>query len=360
MNYELWRTIFQYLIYFSSASILVGTIGLNCCNKKITYIEKQKSEKISQERDAAIKKSNEKADALFMLNRFLSEIDNKIETFYLHLDLGNTIISDNFSNFSCFLYFSKIDVLFEFEPLKIIPSPSKNALFIKTKSVKGHNLSESPLVMSESHTFKNTSDLILDVCFLIKKTSARDFSIRDLHNETFQFIISKEHSKYIKKININVNHWHIFRWSINDSNWKKTSDVWLPKGKKYVTFYRIYNTRHITEHKINYYEQGVQHFEIVRNSITDNLKITKSSSQQLLHDVDKNKGTMVFQIDNKWLIGNNALIEYLPLTVKGDFKIRIFRDIDNVLKVLISNSFSNNVILSCKKNWVNSNRSAIS
>ena len=214
--------------------------------------------------------------------------------------------------------------------------------------LKGHNLNESPLIMSESHTIKNTSDLILDICFLMKKTSARDFSIRDLHNEQFQFIISKKHSKYIKNLNINVNHWHIFRWATNDNNWKTSQDEWLPKGEEYVTFYRTYNTRHITDHKINFFEQGVQHFEIVKHSDLDDTKFSKDSSQRLLSDVDANKGTIALQIDNKWLTANNALIEYLPLTKRDNFGIRIFRDIDNILKVLISNSFSNGVILSCK------------
>ena len=348
MNYEIWRAVFQGLVYFGSAVILIGTIGVNCCSTKIENIEKKKVADISIERDGAIKRSNEKADALYMLNRFLSEVDNRIEKLYLHLDLGSTIISDLFSDFSCFIYFHNMDVLLEIKSSHVSSPLSKNALFLQTRLAKGHDLNESTLIMSESYPDKNTGDLLLDISYLMKDTSARDFSIRDLHNELFEFIISKKHSKYVKNLNINVNHWHVFRWATNESNWKQSLDEWLTNGEEYVTLFRTENTRHLTVHRINFYEQGVQQFEIVPQRNFDDTKLSKSDLQRYLSDVDANEGTMLFQIDNRWLTADNALIEYLPLTQKDNFEIRIFRDIDNILKVLISTSFSNDVILSCK------------
>ena len=50
-----------------------------------------------------------------------------------------------------------------------------------------------------------------------------------------------------------------------------------------------------------------------------------------------------------WLEKNGAYINYLPLTVRGSFKIKIFRDTDNLLKVLIGNSYAKEVTLICRK-----------
>ena len=49
--------------------------------------------------------------------------------------------------------------------------------------------------------------------------------------------------------------------------------------------------------------------------------------------------------DKRWLEQNNYFIEFVPYINKGNFEIHIYRDNDNVFKVLISNSFSKKVTL---------------
>lgn len=50
----------------------------------------------------------------------------------------------------------------------------------------------------------------------------------------------------------------------------------------------------------------------------------------------------------KWLEPNNEFIEIIPHISKKEFEIHIYRDKDNILKALISSTFSKNVILKYK------------
>jgi hypothetical protein len=68
-----------------------------------------------------------------------------------------------------------------------------------------------------------------------------------------------------------------------------------------------------------------------------------------LAQVDPNSGSLVFNTsDKKWLEKNNDLINFIPHTKVENFELHIYRDTDNIFKVLISNSFSKNQLLTFK------------
>ena len=70
---------------------------------------------------------------------------------------------------------------------------------------------------------------------------------------------------------------------------------------------------------------------------------------QKLSDIDPNVGTIGFWTsDNKWLERNNLFVEFIPHLVIKDFEIHVYRDSDNIFKVIISNPFSKKIILKYK------------
>lgn len=65
-----------------------------------------------------------------------------------------------------------------------------------------------------------------------------------------------------------------------------------------------------------------------------------------LAKVDPNSGSIIFETsDKRWLERNNYLITFIPHTKAENFELHVYRDTDNIFKVLISNSFSKNQLL---------------
>lgn len=68
-----------------------------------------------------------------------------------------------------------------------------------------------------------------------------------------------------------------------------------------------------------------------------------------LAKIDPKSGSLVFKTsDKKWLERNNDLINFIPHTKVENFELHVYRDTDNIFKVLISNSFSKNQLLAFK------------
>ncbi len=76
---------------------------------------------------------------------------------------------------------------------------------------------------------------------------------------------------------------------------------------------------------------------------TDNTKLF----EQMFSDIDPQKGSLLLGFtNNTWLEPNNRFIEIIPYVKRGVFEFHAYRDVDNIFKVLISNTFSKKVILS--------------
>ncbi|MFZ0050226.1 MAG: hypothetical protein WAK96_00490 [Desulfobaccales bacterium] len=68
--------------------------------------------------------------------------------------------------------------------------------------------------------------------------------------------------------------------------------------------------------------------------------------EQMFSDIDPQKGSLLIDFINKtWLEQNNRFVEIVPYVKRGVFEFHAYRDVDNIFKVLISNTFSKNVIL---------------
>lgn len=71
--------------------------------------------------------------------------------------------------------------------------------------------------------------------------------------------------------------------------------------------------------------------------------------EKALSKIDPNEGTIFYRThDDKWLEENNYFIEFIPHIKKDNFELHVYRDKDNVFKVLLSNSFSKGVVLKFK------------
>jgi len=346
MELETWKNIFQYLAYGATISVLVFSILTEVFTKKIQEHEKEKSAKIELERDNAIRKSNENAEALFRFNTFLGEIDNRVESCYLILDLGSTPLYDNFNDFSCYLYFEYFDILYQFTPLGNTEGLSDQVLFMTTKAVKGTEIKKNPFISSEQHNFKNISEIILDLN-LVHKLFPKDLKIRDFFNTHFRLSITAKQKDFIKNIKLNVNHWNIFDFNVGQNNWKKSTEQWLDNPNNYFMIYDTYQTRHYESFRINYMSKGVSRYEIHSRAYENNLQLDVKYIDSMLKNVDPREGTLEIIIDNKWLEKNNKFINYFPPVQHGSFGLQIYRDIDNVLKIVVSNSFSNKITLQC-------------
>lgn len=65
-----------------------------------------------------------------------------------------------------------------------------------------------------------------------------------------------------------------------------------------------------------------------------------------LEEVNPNDGFLKYSLsDQRWLEKNNEFVDIVPHISKNDLEIHVYRDTDNILKVLISNAFSRKIIL---------------
>lgn len=75
-------------------------------------------------------------------------------------------------------------------------------------------------------------------------------------------------------------------------------------------------------------------------------KINNNYWLQKLSEVNPKQGTIIYTTsDKRWLEKNNYFVKFIPHITKEDFEIHVYRDKDNIFKVLISNSFSEKVVL---------------
>ena len=67
--------------------------------------------------------------------------------------------------------------------------------------------------------------------------------------------------------------------------------------------------------------------------------------EEKFSNINPQEGTIIFPIHDNWIKENNRFVEIIPHIIKGRFEIHVYIDNNNILRVLISNSFSNRVNL---------------
>lgn len=341
------------VLYIGMTITLLGTIGYNSFTKKIEKKEKVEKDKIEKERiklekqlQNEILKSQENTDKLLNLNAFMNDANAKINRFYLILDLGSTLVGDNFNDFVIYVRFEELDLLYEFRAIPgAIPDfpDEEKVLLIKSTLVKGKDINNNPLIFTGTHCFKNLSEMIFNLYFPTD-IFPMDLTINKLQNTFYQLIVSSKHKNFIKEIKINANNWNIVNKVVNDANWKDFVEDWIDNEQPLSILYDKYETIYYDAHSIDPIRNGVHKYEIyhkLHEDLSKNIKFDKS----ILSELDESTGTLLIWIDNNWLLQDGRYLEYLPLFKKGKFKLHIFRDSDNKLKIEIGNSFVENITL---------------
>ena len=324
--------------------LLIATILFDCYSNKIESQNKIDFEKRLSGRDKIIEENNE---TLLLTNRFHAQIDNPIKSIFFILDLGATQLNNNFSDFSCVIRFINLDITALFRTIHFKNPRSENAEFFEARVVKGNNLNESPFVMVANSSFKNISELYLDLMLMIELLPD-NFSIRDLNEQPFYFYLSEKQTTLVKGIKLNVNNWDIFNKKEDSIHWRELKQDWLPDRKDLKVFYQVYQTRFYDYNTIQFFQEGFSYYEIVHSNIDSRSILSQNDIDKIFQNINDEEGTLIFDIDNKWRVKNDALIEYLPFTSKNGVSIRVFRDSDNLLKLNLSYKYANNLMLKCR------------
>lgn len=324
--------------------LLIGTICFNIYSNKVDQKRQIEFDKQLTARDNLIKKN---AEELLIINRFHAEVDNPIKSIYFILDLGSTLLADNFSDFSCVIRFDILDITIQFKTVHIDNPLSEKTEFIEARFVKGKNIENSPFITVGSSSFKNLSEFYMDLR-LINKLLPKDFSVRDLSDQSFYFYLSEKQTAFVKGIKINVNNWDIFNKMDREIHWRELKQDWLPDRQDLRVFYQEYQNRFYDYNIIQFFREGFNYYEIVHYNVDTRSRISTNDVEKMLTTINDIEGSLLFDIDNKWRIKNNALIEYLPLITQNGLSIRIYRDVDNILKVSLSYKYAKNIILRCK------------
>lgn len=329
---------------FGGIIFLLAAIFFNIYSNKVESEKQLTFQKQLAQRDKIIKENNE---SLILTNRFHAEVDNPIKSIFIIFDLGSVTLSNNFDDFYCIIRFPGLDITGQFQSVKFDNPLSENTQNMEARFVKGKDLESSPLTMIKIGSFKTISEFYLDL-FLFTKLLPKDFKIRDLNGVNFYLYLSEKQTGLVKGIKINVNNWDVFNKREQKIHWRELKQDWLPHGENLRVFYQEYQTRFYDYNTIQFFQEGFNYYEIVHSNIDHRSILKKVSISNLFKNINVNKGTLVFEIDNKWRILNNALIEYIPVTSKNGVKIRVFRDSDNLLKVYFSYKYGKDLILRCK------------
>jgi len=333
-----------FIAIIGSVVYLIGVIFFNIYSDKVEQENQKIFEKKLAARDRIIK---EKTEELLITNRFHAEVDNPVRSMFFILDLGSTPLANNFNDFTCIIRFVNLDITMQFRALSAGNTISENTQFIEVRAVKGKDLNKSPFISVGNSSIKSISELYLDL-FLFIKLLPSGFLIRDLNDQSFFFYLTNKHTSFVKEIKINVNNWDIFKKTGNEIHWRELKQDFLPENHDLKIFYQEYQTRFYDYNKIRFFQEGFGFYEIIRSNMDTRSRISANDVKRNLSSVNDSIGTVIFDIDKKWRMKNNAYIEYLPLTTKNGFSIRIYRDSDNILKVFLSFKYAQNVILKCR------------
>jgi len=109
-----------------------------------------------------------------------------------------------------------------------------------------------------------------------------------------------------------------------------------------IYFYKINNKQFLEKFNSTIPASGIGKESFERD-------IKKEYWENALSKIDSNEGTIFYRTsDDKWLEYNNYFVEFIPHIRKDNFELHVYRDKDNMFKVLLSNGFSKGVVLQFK------------
>ena len=344
MELEIIRSIFHWVVLVAGIAVLISTFAINTITNKIEERDKNKNVVLQNERDNAIKKNEDNTSKLLNMSAFYSDAANRITNFYLILDLGSTLIKDNFDDFAIYLHFIEDDITFKFESYTTEKQPVENVWYVKSSATEGTHFDVNSVSSFGIQNFNNRSEIIFDLSFASKILPTK-YAIKDLEGTFYQVVITSKHKNFIKEIKLNANNWNFVNMSCNSDTWKDFSDNWIEKNSDLSILYSRYEYKHYDSHRIDPVRNNVYRYEVIRTKYEDASKGTIANATTLLNSVDNLDGSIVIEIDNRWLLKDGNYINYFPKTEVNNFKLHIFRDTDNRLKVNIGNSVVSDVTL---------------
>ena len=195
---------------------------------------------------------------------------------------------------------------------------------------------------------------VMGMKYYEEKKDGTTFSYEELPlktsiTENFTFEIQKAKTN-VKEINTNIIIFNCARWPEGTAF---ASDIIVdlltkpefPKNQDKIGTY---------EGKYYYEIKGQKFSERIRGVIpaidikSENDKSGSNTEYwaRKLAEIDPEKGTIIYTTrDERWLERNNYFINFIPNTKKENFEIHIYRDSDNIFKVLTSTAYSKNIIL---------------
>jgi len=322
--------------------ILISTILFDSYSSKAESKKQKENDKQLAERDEII---NQKTEQLTLAQRFNSEINDPVNSMYLIFDL-DTILGNQFDNFSCILQFKLLNVTVQVKSIKTDESNSNN-YYYQTSIVNGKDIRNSPHVFNSTGSNETLNRVYINLLMLTHYLP-EGFTLKDFNNKSFYIFLTERQTQIVKRIGFNANNWNIYNINKAEMSWQDMKQDWLPENMELKVLHRIDKENNLTNTDINYFENPFSYSEIKHSYISSDKRIDKSYLDQILSSLNENSGTIVFGLDTNWRIKNNRLIEYLPKTTANGMTVRVFRDIDNILKIEISYKHAKDLMLTCK------------
>jgi hypothetical protein len=338
------------VVILGAVLLLIGTIFFDLYSSKIETKLKEENSKKLAERDKIIKI---KSEQLTLAYQFNSEISNPINSMFLVFDLGNTVLGNLFDNFLCIIQFKLLNITAQIRSVKS-KNQNSSGYFYETSIAKGKYINKSPKVFNSTGSNESLNQVYLDLLTLTHDLP-EGFTLKDLNGKSFYIFLTKEQIQFVKGIKLVVNNWDIFNITEDRMVWKDMKQEWLPENDNLKVLHKIDEHDNYTNTNIQFFRNDYTKFEVIRSDITSNKNLNLNDFDQILSCLNENSGTILISIDTSWRIKDNRRIIFLPKTVLNGMSVMVFRDTDNILKVVISYKYAENIILQCKypENFIN-------
>ncbi len=340
------------VVILGAVLLLIGTIFFDRYSSKIETKLKEENAKKLAERDKVIKNNSGQLKLAYQFN---SEINNPVSSMLLVFDLGNTVLGNNFNDFSCIIQFKLLNITAQVRSVKT-KNQNSNSYFYETSIVKGKDISKSPKVLNSTGSNEALNQVYIDL-FNLAKDLPEGYTLKNLNGESFYIFLSKGQIQFVKGIKLVVNNWDIFNLTEDRMVWKDMKQDWLPENDNLKVLHKIDEHDNYTNTDIQFYRNDFTKFEVSRSETTSSKNLNLNDLDQILSCLNENSGTLLISIDTSWRVRDNRRIIFLPKTISNGMSAMVFRDTDNILKVVISYKYAENIILQCRypENFVNKN-----
>ncbi len=246
-------------------AIVIFTITSTYFSHQIDQANETKQRSLNKALQKEIKRNSVISEKNFHLNKFIGELDNKIEELYLLLDFNKTYTAEELDGLECYLKMNILNTSYSFKisaKTKKMPEDIKLISLDKT-AVKNSRWNENPAKSSVYSPRSETSFVVLDLWFL-PNNRPKEMMIKELNQSYFEIAISSKHKNLIKQIQINVNDWTIFNRVDNQIKWQDRDVKWLPhNNKQYASFYEENELgMKYYQGKINYMKEGIFYYTV--------------------------------------------------------------------------------------------------